>query len=45
MDVLAEVKRSGAFPAATVDTVEAFLHDPVGWSAAHGGRDTMDAPA
>lgn len=41
-DVLAEVKRSGAFPAATVDAVEAFLNDPVGWSAAHGGRATLD---
>lgn len=41
-DVLAEVKRSGAFPTATVDAVEAFLNDPVGWSAAHGGRATLD---
>jgi orotate phosphoribosyltransferase len=43
-DILAEAKRSGAFPASTLDQVEAFLHDPAGWSAAHGGRSSFDAP-
>ncbi|MBB4284639.1 orotate phosphoribosyltransferase [Roseospira goensis] len=37
-DVLEEAERQGAFPAAAIEGVRAFLHDPVGWSAAHGGR-------
>ncbi len=41
-DILAEAKRSGAFPAATLETVEAFLNAPADWSAAHGGRSSMD---
>ncbi|WP_075215755.1 orotate phosphoribosyltransferase [Mongoliimonas terrestris] len=43
-DILEEAKRSGAFPASTIDAVEAFLHAPADWSAAHGGRSEM-APA
>jgi orotate phosphoribosyltransferase len=41
-DILAEAKRSGAFPAKTLETVEVFLHAPAEWSAAHGGRSSMD---
>lgn len=44
-DVLAEAKRSGSFPTATLDAVEAFLHAPAAWSAAHGGRSSFEAPA
>lgn len=36
-DVLAASRESGAFDDATLEQVEAFLHDPRGWSAAHGG--------
>lgn len=36
-DVLAESRRAGHFDDATHDQVEAFLNDPVGWSAANGG--------
>ena len=34
-DVLAEARSAGDFDAATLDEVEAFLRDPVGWQAAH----------
>ena len=34
-DVLAEAKAQGAFDAATLTEVEAFLHDPCAWQAAH----------
>jgi orotate phosphoribosyltransferase len=44
-DILAEAKRSGAFPAATIEQVEAFLNNPAEWSAAHGGRSSFEAPA
>ncbi|WP_210272742.1 orotate phosphoribosyltransferase [Chthonobacter rhizosphaerae] len=44
-DILAEAKRSGAFPTATLDAVEAFLNAPAAWSAAHGGRSEMAAPS
>lgn len=42
-DVLAHCRAAlaageGPFDARTLDVVEAFLGDPVGWSAAHGGR-------
>ena len=37
-DVLAEARAGGAFDADTLARVEAFLDDPIGWSAAHGGR-------
>lgn len=45
-DVLA-VARSGdhlgrRFDARTLDAVEAFLNDPYGWSAAHGGKTGPD---
>ena len=36
-DVLAESRRAGHFDEPTHAAVEAFLADPVGWSAAHGG--------
>ena len=36
-DVLAASRENGAFDDATLEQVEAFLHDPRGWSAAHGG--------
>lgn len=42
-DILAEARRSGAFPAETLAAVEAFLNAPAEWSAAHGGRSSMDA--
>jgi orotate phosphoribosyltransferase len=37
-DVLPEAKASGHFPPETIAEVEKFLHDPIGWSGAHGGR-------
>ncbi len=40
-DVLEEATRGGDFPQETLDGVRAFLDDPIGWSAAHGGRDTV----
>jgi orotate phosphoribosyltransferase len=36
-DVLAVAKASGEFDAAKLAEVEAFMHDPAGWSKAHGG--------
>jgi orotate phosphoribosyltransferase len=36
-DVLPVAKASGHFDPATMVEVEKFLHDPVGWSTAHGG--------
>lgn len=36
-DVLAAAKESGSFDAAKLSEVETFMHDPVGWSKAHGG--------
>jgi len=36
-DVLAESRKAGHFDDATHDQVEAFLNDPISWSAAHGG--------
>jgi orotate phosphoribosyltransferase len=36
-DVLAVAKRSGKFDAKMLKEVEAFMHDPPGWSQAHGG--------
>lgn len=36
-DVLAVAKASGQFDAAKLREVEAFMHDPAGWSKAHGG--------
>jgi orotate phosphoribosyltransferase len=40
-DVLAEATRGGDFLQESLDGVRAFLDDPIGWSAAHGGRDTV----
>ena len=34
-DMLAEAKAQGSFDTATLDGVEAFLHDPRGWQEAH----------
>jgi orotate phosphoribosyltransferase len=36
-DVLKVARRTNYLPAATLDEVEKFLHDPAPWSAAHGG--------
>jgi orotate phosphoribosyltransferase len=36
-DVLAVAKQSGKFDAAKLAEVEKFMHDPTGWSKAHGG--------
>ena len=37
--VLAAAERGGYFSAGDIAGVRAFLEDPIGWSAAHGGRD------
>lgn len=42
-DVLAAARAGGDFDAATLDQVEAFLGDPLGWSEARGG--TYERPA
>ena len=39
-DILAELKASGRFDETTITSVETFLHDPTGWSAANGGTDS-----
>jgi orotate phosphoribosyltransferase len=36
-DVLAVAKEGGKFDAAKLAEVEKFMHDPAGWSKAHGG--------
>ena len=36
-DVLAVAKASGKFEPSKLAQVEAFMHDPAGWSKAHGG--------
>jgi orotate phosphoribosyltransferase len=36
-DVLDVARSDAYFPAATLDEVEEFLHQPAAWSAAHGG--------
>jgi len=36
-DVLAVAKASGKFEAKMLTEVEKFMHDPAGWSKAHGG--------
>jgi orotate phosphoribosyltransferase len=41
-DVLAVARDKGYFDEATLAEVEKFLHDPVGWSAAHGGKASFD---
>jgi orotate phosphoribosyltransferase len=40
-DVLAAARASGHFDATTMREVEGFLNDPVGWSLAHGGKETV----
>jgi orotate phosphoribosyltransferase len=40
-DVLAEARAQGAFPPETLAEVEAFLDDPLDWSAAHGGAGSL----
>lgn len=42
-DVLRVARTQNAFPPAVLDQVEAFLNDPVAWSAAHGGIDRPPA--
>ncbi|MQX34933.1 orotate phosphoribosyltransferase [Roseospira navarrensis] len=37
-DVLEEAEARRAFPEAAIQGVRDFLHDPIGWSARHGGR-------
>ncbi len=41
-DVLTQAKAANRFDTGTLAQVEAFLHDPVTWSAAHGGRDSVE---
>jgi orotate phosphoribosyltransferase len=36
-DVLAAAKESGTFEDSKLSEVEKFMHDPIGWSKAHGG--------
>jgi len=36
--VLLVAEADASFPAADLAEVRAFLSDPIGWSAAHGGR-------
>ena len=38
-DVLAAAKEAQMFEPAVLAEVESFLHDPAGWSKAHGGAD------
>ncbi len=40
-DILREARNGGDFSEDALAEVEAFLNDPVGWSAAHGGRGTL----
>src|SRR5262249_19496652 len=42
-DVLAVAKASGKFDAAKLAEVEKFMHDPAGWSKAHGGGAAVAA--
>jgi orotate phosphoribosyltransferase len=37
-DVLAALRDDDAISEQTVASVETFLHDPKGWSAANGGK-------
>jgi orotate phosphoribosyltransferase len=39
-DVLAVAKASGKFDGKMLGEVEKFMHDPAGWSKAHGGVAT-----
>jgi orotate phosphoribosyltransferase len=40
-DVLRVAKQYGYFDTATIDEVERFLHAPVEWSSAHGGKSSL----
>lgn len=40
-DVLAVAKEGTFFSTATLTEVERYLHDPVGWSVAHGGVEAL----
>lgn len=40
-DVLKAAKAGAYFDSATIGEVESFLHDPVSWSAAHGGASSF----
>ena len=40
-DVLAAATEGNDFPEKTLLAVRDFLDDPIGWSAAHGGRDSL----
>jgi orotate phosphoribosyltransferase len=42
-DVLAVAKESGKFDAVKLAEIEKFMHDPAGWSKAHGGVATAAA--
>src|SRR5437899_11127584 len=42
-DVLAVAKASGKFDASKLAEIEKFMHDPAGWSKAHGGVATAAA--
>ena len=39
-DILAELKESRRFDEKIIESVEAFLNDPVAWSVANGGTDS-----
>ena len=43
-DVLAEARAQQAFDKITLDQVEAFLGDPLGWSAERGGAGELGIP-
>jgi len=40
-DVLVAATEGNDFPEKTLSAVRDFLDDPIGWSAAHGGRDSL----
>jgi orotate phosphoribosyltransferase len=40
-DVVHEAEAGRHFPPESIAEVRKFLTDPVGWSAAHGGRDRL----
>ncbi len=42
-DVLAVAKAGGKFEASKLAEVEKFMHDPAGWSKAHGGKADVAA--
>ena len=43
-DVLAVAEAGERLPAAVLDAARAFLADPAGWSARHGGEDAPAQP-